>query len=127
MLKILYTNHCIYDCAYCINRRSNDLPRAFFTPKVLAELTINFYRRNYIEGLFLSSGVVRNPDYTMEQLIASIAMLRGAYRFNGYIHMKARPGCDINITERKNLRQMRAFMPKRYWKYLPEKNGSINF
>lgn len=103
LLKILYTNQCIYDCAYCINRSSNDIPRAAFTPAELAELTINFYRRNYIEGLFLSSGVVRNPDYTMEQLIATVTLLRDVYRFNGYIHMKAIPGCDPRLVNEAGL------------------------
>ncbi|WBW49590.1 putative DNA modification/repair radical SAM protein [Peptoniphilus equinus] len=100
LLKILYTNHCIYDCEYCINRRSHDTPRAAFTPREVAELTVNFYKRNYIEGLFLSSGVLRNPDYTMEQLIEVARLLREEYRFNGYIHMKAIPGCSEALTYR---------------------------
>lgn len=94
LLKILLTNHCIYDCAYCINRSSNDIPRAAFTPSEIAELTINFYRRNYIEGLFLSSAVINSPDYTMELLIDAVFRLRKYYRFNGYIHMKAIPGAN---------------------------------
>lgn len=94
LLKILLTNHCIYDCAYCINRSTNDIPRAAFTPSEIAELTINFYRRNYIEGLFLSSAVINNPDYTMELLIDAVFRLRKYYRFNGYIHMKAIPGAN---------------------------------
>jgi predicted DNA-binding helix-hairpin-helix protein len=85
LLKIMLTNVCIYDCAYCINRRSNDIPRAAFTPGELAELTIEFYRRNYIEGLFLSSGVVRDPDYTMERMVRVARDLRTVHRFNGYI------------------------------------------
>lgn len=103
LLKILMTNYCIYDCAYCVNRRSNDTPRAAFTPKELAELTINFYRRNYIEGLFLSSGVIRNPDYTAEQLILTLEILRDEYRFGGYIHVKAIPGADSMLIARLGL------------------------
>jgi putative DNA modification/repair radical SAM protein len=94
LLKILLTNACIYDCAYCLNRRSNDIPRAAMTPDEVVDLTMNFYRRNYIEGLFLSTGVVRNPDYTMEQLIAVAQRLRQVERFNGYIHLKLVPGAD---------------------------------
>ena len=94
LLKVLQTNVCIYDCAYCINRRSNDLPRAAFTPRELADLTINFYKRNYIEGLFLSSGVIKSPDYTCEQLIKTVEILRKEYNFCGYIHAKAIPGAD---------------------------------
>ncbi|MDP4204746.1 MAG: putative DNA modification/repair radical SAM protein [Bacteroidota bacterium] len=91
LLKVLFTNYCIYDCAYCINRRSNDIPRAAFTVDELIDLTINFYRRNYIEGLFLSSGVINNPDYTMERLTRIAKELRIKHRFNGYIHLKAIP------------------------------------
>lgn len=98
LLKILLTNSCIYDCAYCVNRRSNDLPRATFTPAEVAELTVGFYRRNYIEGLFLSTGVLRNPDYTMEQLIAVLRLLREEYRFGGYIHVKLVPGADALLV-----------------------------
>lgn len=94
LLKILMSNACAYDCSYCVNRRSNDTPRATLTPGELAELTIQFYRRNYIEGLFLSSGVIKNPDYTCEQMIKAIRLLREEYRFNGYIHAKAIPGTD---------------------------------
>jgi putative DNA modification/repair radical SAM protein len=94
LLKILLTNICIYDCQYCANRRSNDVPRAVFTPHEVAELTIDFYRRNYIEGLFLSSAVIKNPDYTMELMLATIRLVREEYRFNGYIHIKAIPGAD---------------------------------
>src|SRR5665647_1669534 len=94
LLKILYTNKCIYDCKYCINRASNELERTSFTPKEVVDLTINFYRRNYIEGLFLSSGVERNPDYTMENLVKIIKDLRVIHKFNGYIHVKAIPGAD---------------------------------
>lgn len=99
LLKVLMTNVCIYDCQYCVNRRSNDTRRTFFTPRELAELTINFYRRNYIEGLFLSSGVLKNPDYTCEQLIEALRILRKEYRFNGYIHVKAIPGADNRLTD----------------------------
>lgn len=92
LLKVLLTNYCIYDCKYCINRCSNDVPRAAFTPEEIADLTINFYVRNYIEGLFLSSAVVKNPDYTMELLCRALEILRYRYRFNGYIHAKTIPG-----------------------------------
>ncbi|MGE5544297.1 MAG: putative DNA modification/repair radical SAM protein [Bacillota bacterium] len=94
LLKILLSNDCIYDCRYCVNRRSNDMPRASFTPRELAELTIQFYRRNYIEGLFLSTAVERSPDYTMEKLIKVLRLLREDYAFNGYIHAKVIPGAD---------------------------------
>ncbi|MBV5339533.1 MAG: putative DNA modification/repair radical SAM protein [Deltaproteobacteria bacterium] len=94
LLKILLTNACIYDCAYCLNRRSNDIPRTSMTLDEVVDLTMNFYRRNYIEGLFLSTGVVRSADYTMEQLIAVAQRLREVERFNGYIHLKLVPGAD---------------------------------
>jgi predicted DNA-binding helix-hairpin-helix protein len=94
LLKIMLTNCCIYDCAYCINRRSNDRPRATFSVSELVDLTIEFYRRNYIEGLFLSSGVVRNPDYTMERMVKVVKDLRTIHRFNGYIHLKSIPGAS---------------------------------
>lgn len=97
LLKILYSNKCIYDCKYCINRASNDLERTSFTPKEIVDLTINFYRRNYIEGLFLSSGVERSPDYTMENLIRILKDLRLIHKFNGYIHVKAIPGADPKL------------------------------
>jgi putative DNA modification/repair radical SAM protein len=98
LMKILYTNHCIYDCAYCVNRRSNDVPRSAFTVKELVDLTVNFYERNYIEGLFLSSGVMVGPDHTMERLIAVARKLRQEHRFNGYIHMKAIPGAARELV-----------------------------
>jgi putative DNA modification/repair radical SAM protein len=94
LLKILLTNACIYDCAYCLNRRSSDIRRAAFTPAEIVDLTMNFYRRNYIEGLFLSTGVLRSADYTMEQLIAVVRRLREVEHFNGYIHLKLVPGAD---------------------------------
>lgn len=97
LLKVLMTNFCVYDCKYCVNRRTNDTPRTAFTPRELADLTINFYRRNYIEGLFLSSGVIRNPDYTMEQMTETLRILRTEYRFAGYIHAKAIPGADNDL------------------------------
>ncbi len=90
-MKVLMTNRCVYDCKYCVNRRSNEAKRAMFTPEELADLTIQFYRRNYIEGLFLSSGVYRSPDYTTELMIRALRILREEYRFNGYIHAKAIP------------------------------------
>jgi len=98
LLKIMLTNYCIYDCAYCINRRSNDLPRATLSVSELVDLTIEFYRRNYIEGLFLSSGVVRNPDYTMERLVRVAKDLREVHRFNGYIHLKSIPGASRELV-----------------------------
>ena len=98
LLKVLYTNFCVFDCAYCANRRSNDVRRTAFTPQELAELTIQFYRRNYIEGLFLSSAVLKSPDYTTERLIETLRLLRTEYRFNGYIHAKAIPGADPELT-----------------------------
>lgn len=94
LLKILLTNECVYDCKYCINRCSNDVPRATFTPEEVCQLTIEFYRRNYIEGLFLSSGVLQNPNYTMELLYQTLCLLRTKYRFEGYIHVKAIPGAS---------------------------------
>ncbi|MEA4942559.1 MAG: putative DNA modification/repair radical SAM protein [Oscillibacter sp.] len=100
LLKVLLTNRCVYDCKYCVNRRSNDTRRAAFTPEELAELTIGFYRRNYIEGLFLSSGVLRSPDYTTELMIQALRILRETYRFNGYIHAKAIPGTSPELVER---------------------------
>lgn len=99
LLKVLFTNYCTCDCAYCVNRKSNDVPRAAFTPRELADLTIGFYRRNYIEGFFLSSGVIRNPDYTMEQLIETVRILREEERFRGYIHVKAIPGASLELVE----------------------------
>ena len=100
LLKILLTNECVYDCKYCLNRYSNDIPRASFTPEEVAELTISFYRRNYIEGLFLSSGIRKNPDFTMEQIYEAVYLLRTRYRFNGYIHVKAIPGADPLLIEK---------------------------
>ena len=94
LLKILMTNVCIYDCKYCLNRRSNNVKRAIFTPEEICEITINFYKRNYIEGLFLSSGIIKSPDYTMEKMIETITLLRKKYHFGGYIHAKAIPGCS---------------------------------
>lgn len=100
LLKILMSNHCIYDCAYCVNRISNDIPRSTFTPEEVIDLTINFYRRNYIEGLFLSSAVVAGPDRTMELITRIISTLREKYRFNGYIHIKAIPGASPALIEK---------------------------
>ena len=100
LLKILFTNACIYDCKYCINRCSNNVKRATFTPREVADLTINFYRRNYIEGLFLSSAVIKSPDYTMELLINTISILRNEYNFNGYIHCKTIPGCSKELIDK---------------------------
>ena len=100
LLKILFTNACIYDCKYCINRCSNNVKRATFTPREVADLTINFYKRNYIEGLFLSSAVIKSPDYTMELLINTISILRNEYNFNGYIHCKTIPGCSKELIDK---------------------------
>ncbi|MBW4085071.1 putative DNA modification/repair radical SAM protein [Paenibacillus sp. S150] len=103
LLKVLMTNGCVYDCAYCVNRKSNPARRAAFTPEELADLTLQFYRRNYIEGLFLSSGIMRNPDYTTEQMIAALELLRNVYHFRGYIHVKAIPGADDALLSRLGL------------------------
>ena len=97
LLKIMLSNHCMYDCAYCVNRRSNDIPRTSFTPDELANLTIEFYRRNYIEGLFLSSGVLRSPDFTMERMVGVAKKLRNEHRYNGYIHLKTIPGASQQL------------------------------
>lgn len=99
LLKVLMTNYCVYDCKYCINRRSNDTRRTAFTPRELAELTVQFYRRNYIEGLFLSSGVLRDPDYTTLRMIETLRLLRGEFAFNGYIHAKAIPGTSLELVQ----------------------------
>lgn len=99
LLKILFTNECVFDCRYCRNRASNDVPRASFTPEEVCRLTIEFYRRNYIEGLFLSSGVLKNPDYTMGLLLCTVQKLRTEYQFQGYIHLKAIPGADPSLIE----------------------------
>jgi putative DNA modification/repair radical SAM protein len=103
LLKILMTNNCVFDCKYCANRRSSDIPRASLSPEELAELTMAFYRRNYIEGLFLSSGVDVSPDSTMERMIRVLELLRGPHRFNGYIHAKAIPGCSEALVTRIGL------------------------
>ena len=100
LLKILFTNECIYDCKYCINRSSNDVPRASFTPDEVCNLTIEFYRRNYIEGLFLSSGVWKSPNFTMEMLYQTLYKLRTEYRFQGYIHVKAIPGASPELIQK---------------------------
>ncbi len=99
LLKILLTNHCIYDCAYCVSRKSNDIKRAAFTVQEVVDLTINFYRRNYIEGLFLSSGIFSNADYTMERLVTVAKKLRTEHRFNGYIHLKTIPGASDELMQ----------------------------
>jgi len=100
LLKILFTNECIYDCRYCMNRCSNDVPRTSFTPDEVCELTMEFYRRNYIEGLFLSSGILYSPNYTMELICETVHKLRTVYRFQGYIHVKAIPGADPLLIQR---------------------------
>lgn len=103
LLKILLTNHCIYDCAYCVSRKSNDIKRAAFTVQEVVDLTINFYRRNYIEGLFLSSGIFSNADYTMERLVLIAKKLRTEHRFNGYIHLKTIPGASDELVKEAGL------------------------
>lgn len=103
LLKVLMTNYCIYDCKYCVNRASNEVPRTAFTPRELADLTIEFYRRNYIEGLFLSSGVLKSPDYTMERMIQSIEYIRYEHNFWGYIHAKTIPGASPELVRRLGL------------------------
>jgi predicted DNA-binding helix-hairpin-helix protein len=100
LLKILFTNYCIYDCQYCINRISSDTERARFTVDEVVTLTLDFYRRNYIEGLFLSSGVIKNPDYTMEQLAEVARVLREDHKFGGYIHIKAVAGASAELFDR---------------------------
>ena len=97
LLKVLFTNVCVFDCAYCASRCSNDVPRASFRPRELADLTMEFYRRNYIEGLFLSSGVLKSPDYTTERIIECLRILREEYGFRGYIHAKAVPGTSPDL------------------------------
>ncbi|MEO5684162.1 MAG: putative DNA modification/repair radical SAM protein [Chitinophagaceae bacterium] len=103
LLKILLTNHCIYDCAYCVSRKSNDIKRAAFTVQEVVDLTINFYRRNYIEGLFLSSGIFSNADYTMERLVLIAKKLRTEHKFNGYIHLKSIPGASDELMHQAGL------------------------
>src|ERR1700760_1834678 len=103
LLKILLTNHCIYDCAYCISRKSNDIKRTAFTVQEVVDLTINFYRRNYIEGLFLSSGIFSNADYTMERLVLIAKKLRTEHNFNGYIHLKSIPGASDELVEQAGM------------------------
>ena len=100
LLKILLSNECIYDCKYCLNRRSNDVPRATFTPDEVCELTMNFYRRNYIEGLFLSSGIIGTPNQTMEMIWQVVYKLRNVYHFRGYIHVKGIPGADPILIQK---------------------------
>lgn len=103
LLKILLTNHCIFDCAYCVSRKSNDIKRAAFTVQEVVDLTINFYRRNYIEGLFLSSGIFKNADYTMERLVLIAKKLRNEHNFNGYIHLKSIPGASDELMREAGL------------------------
>jgi predicted DNA-binding helix-hairpin-helix protein len=103
LLKILLTNHCIFDCHYCINRKSSNVPRARFTPQEVVDLTLDFYRRNYIEGLFLSSGIVKNANHTMEQLVEVARILREEHDFRGYIHLKTIPEADAEIIHEAGL------------------------
>src|ERR1700755_1029034 len=99
LLKILLTNFCTYDCVFCVHRSSSDISRARFTPEEVGSLTLDFYKRNYIEGLFLSSGIIQSPDYTMEQLIQVAKTLRSVHHFGGYIHLKTIPGCDERLVQ----------------------------
>lgn len=103
LLKILLTNHCIFDCAYCVSRKSNDIKRAAFTVQEVVDLTINFYRRNYIEGLFLSSGIFKDPDYTMERLVRIAKKLRHEHNFHGYIHLKTIPGASDELIKQAGM------------------------
>src|SRR6476620_2881968 len=103
LLKILLSNHCLFDCAYCVSRKSNPVKRAAFTVQEVVDLTINFYRRNYIEGLFLSSGIFTNADYTMERLVLVAKKLRTEYNFNGYIHLKTIPGASDELIKEAGL------------------------
>lgn len=99
LLKILMTNECIFNCTYCINRSSNDIVRTTFTPEEICTLTIQFYRRNYIEGLFLSSGIIQSPEYTMKLMLETVILLRTKYKFGGYIHLKGIPGAPEHLIE----------------------------
>ena len=103
LLKILLTNHCIYDCLYCVSRKSNDIKRSAFTVEEVVDLTMNFYRRNYIEGLFLSSGIFKNADFTMERLVRIAKKLREEHNFNGYIHLKTIPGASDELIREAGL------------------------
>ncbi len=103
LLKILLTNHCVFDCHYCVNRKSSNVPRARFTPQEVADLTLSFYKRNYIEGLFLSSGVIRSSNHTMEQLVEAARILREEHDFRGYIHLKSIPEADTELIEQAGL------------------------
>lgn len=100
LLKILFTNECIFNCAYCLNSRDSDVRRASFTPEEICTITLEFYRRNYIEGLFLSSGILGSPNYTMDLIYQTLLKLRTVHHFNGYIHVKAIPGADPALVER---------------------------
>ena len=114
LLKILFTNHCIYDCAYCTSRRSHDTPRAAFTVEEVVDLTMQFYRRNYIEGLFLSSGIFKSPDYTMERLVRVAKTLRLAHKFNGYIHLKTIPGASAELMQEAGSRIVCRSLKRQY-------------
>ena len=103
LLKILLTNFCTYDCVFCVNRISSDIQRARFTPNEVVTLTLDFYKRNYVEGLFLSSGIIQSPDYTMEQLLHVAKTLRTEHHFGGYIHLKAIPGASERLIEQAGL------------------------
>ena len=131
LLKVLMTNVCLYDCHYCVNRRSSNVERARFTPEEVVQITLDFYKRNYIEGLFLSSGIVRSADYTMELVIEVARQLRELHHFRGYIHLKTIPEASPELIERAGrfadrisinieLPIQQSEMPKKYWKNLPE-------
>lgn len=133
LLKVLQSNNCIYDCSYCANRSSNDVPRASLSPEEIADVTINFYRRNYIEGLFLSSAVLRNPDFTMELMIRTIEILRRNFCFNGYIHVKGIPGANPTLLKKAGLLADRMSVnielpsEKRLLEYAPQKTKADVF
>ena len=119
LLKILLTNYCIYDCRYCVNRVTSDTPRARFTPGEVVQLTLEFYRRNYIEGLFLSSGIIQSPDYTMEQLVAVARSLREEHQYYGYIHLKAVPSASEELMARAG-----RYAPPSPWSSRPRASSS---
>ena len=123
LLKVLLSNECIYDCKYCLNRRTNQKTRTTFTPEELSMITIEFYKRNYIEGLFLSSGIIKNPTYTMELMYRTLSLLRNQYHFRGYIHAKAVPGADPEIISRMGYLADRmskiCFYGTSFWKSIP--------
>ena len=132
LLKILLTNFCIYDCLYCINRKSSDVRRARFTPEEVVQLTLDFYRRNYIEGLFLSSGIIRKADYTMEQVVKVARTLRVEHHFRGYIHLKTIPEAAPNSSPKRAAGRIVSpstwsYPPRSTWRSSPRKRTSGAF